>query len=49
MQIDLHIAKKDVIHIVLLIIQNIPCPICREHAEQYIKNIILKIVIAEMN
>lgn len=30
-------AKKDVIQIVLLIIQNIPCPICREHAEQYLK------------
>ena len=30
-------AKKDVISIILLIIQNIPCPICREHAETYIK------------
>lgn len=30
-------AKKDVIRIILLTIQNIPCPICREHAEKYIK------------
>jgi len=30
-------AKKDVISIVLLIIENIPCPICREHAEKYVK------------
>ena len=30
-------AKKDVIRIILLIIQNIPCPICRDHAEKYIK------------
>ena len=30
-------AKKDVITIIILVIQNIPCPICREHAEKYIK------------
>jgi hypothetical protein len=30
-------CKKDVIDIILLVIQTIPCPICREHAEKYIK------------
>ena len=30
-------AKKDIATIILLIIKNIPCPICREHAEAHIK------------
>ena len=30
-------AKIDVVNIILLILQNIPCPICREHAETFIK------------
>lgn len=30
-------CKNDIIHIIILIIQNIPCPICRDHANIYIK------------